>query len=209
MPSAIWILGDQLTHKHPALLGGNKSRDRVVMIESRACGAHLRYHKIKLAMVYSAMRHFAEELRAEGWSVDYHEMAQTPDFLSAWKVQASSRAADEIVVMEPNSLVERQVVSKISQECGLTVRFLPPVQFLRSREDFIAWARGKQRLLMEQHYRTMRERLGLLTDSAGNPEGGRWNLDAENRKQPGNGRKSAARSQVRCRGFLMTKRPEG
>jgi deoxyribodipyrimidine photolyase-related protein len=36
---------------------------------------------------------------------------------------------------------------------------------------------------MEYFYREMRRRYGLLLDAAGEPEGGKWNYDAENRKR--------------------------
>jgi deoxyribodipyrimidine photolyase-related protein len=50
------------------------------MIESKARGSLLRYHQIKLVLVYSAMRHFAAELRESGWVVDYRLINETPAF---------------------------------------------------------------------------------------------------------------------------------
>ena len=46
-----------------------------------------------------------------------------------------------------------------------------------------AWARGRRRLVMEDFYRWQRTRLGVLMDGD-EPAGGRWNLDAENRRPP-------------------------
>jgi deoxyribodipyrimidine photolyase-related protein len=42
-------------------------------------------------------------------------------------------------------------------------------------------AQGKKRLLMENFYREMRRRTGLLMESDGKPIGGDWNYDVENR----------------------------
>jgi len=39
-----------------------------------------------------------------------------------------------------------------------------------------------KRWLMETMYRQMRVRHRVLLDSDGEPEGGQWNFDAENRK---------------------------
>ncbi len=182
MSRTIWILGDQLTHQHSGLALGNPQTDRVIMIESRARSTHLNYHKVKLAMSFSAMRHFAAELRQSGWTVDYHVMDHTPDFLSALKLHLSSTKPSGFVMMEPNNYFEREVIGKIARKIGVEIQYTPPVQFLRSREDFSAWANGKKRLLMESHYREMRQRLGILLDATGEPEGGSWNLDTENRK---------------------------
>ncbi|MEX1118551.1 MAG: cryptochrome/photolyase family protein [Terrimicrobiaceae bacterium] len=178
----IWILGDQLTHHHSGLKLGNPKTDRVLMIESRARATHINYHKVKLAMVFAAMRHFAEELRDLGWTVDYHEVSQTPDFLSALKLHLASAKPRDFVMMEPNNFFEGEALGKIAKKLGIEIEHTAPVQFLRSREDFAAWASGKKRLLMENHYRDMRRRLGILVDPEGEPEGGSWNLDTENRK---------------------------
>jgi len=55
-------------------------------------------------------------------------------------------------------------------------------RFLCPRRDFAAWADGRRQLRMEYFYREMRKRYGLLLDD-GEPAGGAWNFDAENRKR--------------------------
>ena len=62
-----WILGDQLSHANPALDGA----DRVLLVESRAKLGSGHWHRQKLHLVLSAMRHFAAELEAKGIEVDY------------------------------------------------------------------------------------------------------------------------------------------
>jgi deoxyribodipyrimidine photolyase-related protein len=52
---------------------------------------------------------------------------------------------------------------------------------LCSHADFADWARGRKSLRMEYFYRYMRQQTGWLVDG-GQPEGGRWNFDVENRK---------------------------
>jgi deoxyribodipyrimidine photolyase-related protein len=52
---------------------------------------------------------------------------------------------------------------------------------LYARGEFAAWAAGRKSLRMEFFYREMRRKTGLLMDGE-EPEGGRWNFDAENRK---------------------------
>ena len=67
-----WVLGDQLSHENPALEGV----DRVLLVESRATLCGRRFHRQKLHLVLSAMRHFAAELRGRGIEVD-HRSAPT------------------------------------------------------------------------------------------------------------------------------------
>lgn len=71
LKQTVRILGDQLSPEHAALAQTNPRESRVLMIESKARGSALRYHQLKLVLIYSAMRHFAADLRAQGWEVDY------------------------------------------------------------------------------------------------------------------------------------------
>ncbi len=182
MKKTIWILGDQLSPLHTGLAGADRSRDVVLMVESRSRGAHLKYHKLKLVMIYAAMRHFAEELRKEGWTVDYHSLADTPDFESAWGRHIKKYHPQLVVMMEPNSWFETTMAGRITAALGLDLEVKPSCQFLVPRGDFRSWAFGKKRLLMENHYRALRAKRNILMTPDGKPEGGAWNFDSENRK---------------------------
>jgi deoxyribodipyrimidine photolyase-related protein len=64
---------------------------------------------------------------------------------------------------------------------GLEIR--ADTRFVCSIRDFRRWAAGRSAPRMEFFYRDMRRRTGLLMTADGQPEGGRWNFDAENRKR--------------------------
>jgi deoxyribodipyrimidine photolyase-related protein len=57
-------------------------------------------------------------------------------------------------------------------------------QFLTDPDAFADWARGRKRLRMEDFYREQRRAFGVLVDDGGEPLGGRWNFDADNRRPP-------------------------
>lgn len=65
--SIIVILGDQLSQNTSSLRGADKTHDIIFMAEVMAEATYVRHHKKKFALVFSAMRHFAEELRALSW----------------------------------------------------------------------------------------------------------------------------------------------
>jgi deoxyribodipyrimidine photolyase-related protein len=165
---AALILGDQLSHANPALEGA----DRVLMIESRAALARLRYHRRRRHLVLSAMRHFAAELRGRGVEVDY--------VVSDDKRSVIARHG-EVVAAQPNDGPARRSLARAG------VRFVPSTQFLTDVGAFTEWAEHRpKRLVMEDFYRDQRRRLGLLMDGD-KPAGGRWNLDRENREPPKEG----------------------
>ena len=52
-------------------MAADKSRDVVLMAEVMAEATYVGHHKKKIALIFSAMRHFAQTLRGDGWTVDY------------------------------------------------------------------------------------------------------------------------------------------
>ena len=57
------ILGDQLHHQLATLKFLNPAQDVILMEES----TYVSHHPQKIALIFSAMRHFAKELKAQGW----------------------------------------------------------------------------------------------------------------------------------------------
>jgi deoxyribodipyrimidine photolyase-related protein len=164
------VLGDQLSHANPALEGA----ERVLLVETRASLARLPHHRQRRHLVLSAMRHFAAEQRDAGERevVERRGVARMRDVLPDF---------GEVVCAAPNSLATRRWLE------AQGVAFVPSRQFLTAPADFAAWAQGRRRLVMEDFYREQRRRFGLLLAPDGRPEGGRWNLDAENRRPPRDG----------------------
>ena len=179
MKTGIWILGDQLYLTSSALQTcNNPSEVEIILIESYSHIKQLRYHKQKLALIWSAMRHFAEELRQQGYSVTYEisEDFQTP--LESW---VKENQIEQLQIMSPNDKPFLQIIENLKLPCDINL--LPNNQFLWSSEEFSQWAENRKRLLMEDFYREGRRRFDILMED-GKPVGGKWNLDKENRKPP-------------------------
>ncbi len=181
------MLGDQLWEGQAALQTCNreKSNTPVIFIESLNHVQAIPYHLQKLVLVWSAMRHFAEELRQAGWPVSYYRAAK--DFqapLQEWVVQ---HRITELRVMAPTDRPFAQLIQSLNLPCKITL--VPSNRFLWSEKDFNQWAGSRKRLLMEDFYREGRRRFRVLMESD-RPLGGRWNFDKENRKPPKGGLKT-------------------
>ena len=177
----IWILGDQVSLENTALRSADPRDSVVLMVESKARGAVLRYHQHKLVLVYSGMRHFARDLRERGWTVDYHLIEETPSFEEGLRRHVEKFRPNELVIAEPNSFAEMDAIEKLARKIDVPLRMTPATQFLLTRDEFREWASGSKRLLMENHYRRVRKRFGFLMEADGEPSGGAWNFDPENR----------------------------
>ncbi len=185
----ILILGDQLSPTVSSLRGADPKTDTVLMCEVSEECTYAPHHKKKIAFVLSAMRHFAYELREEGWSVDYvtlTERENTGSILGELDRALARWSPRQVVVTEPG---EWRLFSALDawaapSDCAFDMR--EDHRFLCSHARFRDWRRGRMSLRMEHFYRMMRRETGILMEDD-QPAGGRWNFDAENRKPPGRG----------------------
>lgn len=67
----VLILGDQLTPAISSLRDASPADTILLMAEVPEEAGYVPHHRKKLAFLFSAMRHFAEEMCAQGWRVDY------------------------------------------------------------------------------------------------------------------------------------------
>lgn len=185
----IWVLGDQLSPTQAALASMPQGSARVLLLESASVLRRRRCHRQKLVLVWSAMRHFAAELVAAGWTVDHRQVESFRAGLAAWSAE---HGITELHLMEPAERPFRAAIVTAVEALGAGAPRLvwhASNAFLWSREEFAAWARPYKQLRMELFYREGRRRFGVLMDPDGQPLGGQWNYDQANRKPPPKGLK--------------------
>lgn len=180
MTVGVWVLGDQLWQGQAALAGRQPQQTEtpVILIESRQHVQQRRYHQQKLILIWSAMRHFAAELKDAGWPVSY-EIAE--DFETPLRQWIADRGITTLQVMEPNDRPFAKFLDTLDLSCDLQI--VPNNHFLWSVDEFKDWAGDRKSLLMESFYREGRKRLNILMEGD-EPIGGKWNFDKENRKPP-------------------------
>jgi deoxyribodipyrimidine photolyase-related protein len=179
-----FILGDQLTRNVSSLAGLDRAADVVLMAEVWDEATYVRHHKQKIAFLFSAMRHFAEELRAEGVKVDYVRLddpGNTGSFTGELERAVKRHGASEVFVTEPGEWRVWQMMLDWRETLGVPVHIRDDGRFVCSRDEFSRWADGRKQYRMEFFYREMRRKTGLLM-AGEEPEGGQWNFDHDNRK---------------------------
>lgn len=180
----ILILGDQLSKNISSLAEVRKSKDVILMGEVADETVYVKHHKKKIAFIFSAMRHFAQELRDDGYDVDYQAFDDAPRATSFRALVADAidrHKPSEIIITEPGERRLAQAFRSWEDQFEAPVRVLTDDRFIISRADFSEWARSRKQLRMEHFYREARKRTGLLMDGDA-PIGGQWNFDKENRK---------------------------
>ena len=179
------IFGDQLNRDHALLAQLDRTSDRLLMGELIDEASYVPHHGKKIALIFAAMRHFAAELEASGWQLDYQRLdlnSPRRSFTDLVKAAFKRCAVEEILVSWPGEWRVLEQVRGWETDLGIPVTVLPDTRFLNPLEDFERWAEGRKQLRMEYFYRDMRRRTGLLMDGD-QPAGGAWNFDTENRKR--------------------------
>lgn len=179
------VLGDQLSREISALRDIDPAGDVVLMVEVWDETTYVRHHKQKIVLVLAAMRHFAAALRAEGIAVDYirlDDAGNSGSFTGELERALARHRADRVVVTEPGEWRVWEFMQRWQAVFGIPVEIRDDDRFLCSRAEFANWAAGRKSLRMEFFYRQMRRKTGWLMNG-GEPEGGQWNYDPENRKR--------------------------
>ncbi len=167
----LWLFADQLG---PAFHSGPNADRPILLVESASALRRRRWHRQKLHLVLSALRHAQADLGDRATLVG-----------AANYREALTGFGRPVVVHEPTSLPAERFVHRARAE-GLVAEVLPTPGFALPREDFRSWAAGRRRFRMEDFYREQRRRFTVLMDGD-EPAGGRWNFDADNREPPPRG----------------------
>lgn len=174
MSTATLIFPHQLFAAHPALA---PSRPVVLFQDPLFFGNDrhfpLAFHKQKLVLQRAALLAYADELRGLGYQVELTHS------------YATSLAADltELHLAEPHDFIAEKRLRRFARARGIALRvhatpaFLSPAEFL---DEHIG---RRKKPFMATFYQAQRKRMGILVDGQGNPEGGQWSFDEENRKK--------------------------
>jgi deoxyribodipyrimidine photolyase-related protein len=152
------------------------------MAEVAVEAAYVPHNRHKIALIFSAMRHFRDELLEAGYRVIYYDFAMGVDSLGdALERALATGEFTRVACCEPGEFRVQKDLDSWSAERDIPLDWQRDDRFLCPIEDFRAWADGRKQLRMEYFYREMRRRHGVLLTPSGEPEGGRWNYDRDNR----------------------------
>ena len=181
MKKLILILGDQLDVDSAALKDVNLKADEIFMVESANEAQHVWSHKARIALFLSAMRHFAEHLKSQGFTLNYIQHSPR-SIVEELKSKILDGKFTHLVCVEPGEWRLKQSIEAFAGELNIVLEMRQDSHFYCTHLEFKEWVANKKELRLEYFYRLMRKTHGILVDQDGNPEGGQWNFDRDNRK---------------------------
>lgn len=175
--TAVLLPYDQLSRHHGALASADPATHVIVMVESRSMLHSRTWHAQRLHLVLSAAAHVAADLRAEGFVVHSLQAESVAEGIERFR---AAQLGVRLIASQPTSRRLQQVLLRQG------VELVDDDHFITTRTQFTEWAETKRTMVMEDFYRWQRRRLDLMMTD-GQPWGGQWNFDADNRLPPPKG----------------------
>ena len=161
------VLGDQLDTGASALQDFDPAQDVVWMAEVQEESTHVWSSKQRIAVFLSAMRHFAQDLRARRLPLDYTQLDDA-DNQGTLGLQLHYSITQlhptALVLTAPGDWRVLQSIRAVAAEHQLPLDLRDDTHFFSTVREFAAHAKGRKQLRLEYWYRELRHKHDILMD---------------------------------------------
>jgi deoxyribodipyrimidine photolyase-related protein len=172
MSAAALIFPHQLFAEHPSLAPGRPvflAEDPLFFGNDRH--HPVAFHKQKLVLHRASVRAYADELRDHSVRIIGVFQSELPADLT------------DLHIAEPHDFILEKRLRRFAAGRGITLHIHPTPAFLSPPEFLEEHIARRKKPFMATFYQAQRKRMGILVDADGNPEGGQWSFDEDNRKK--------------------------
>ena len=163
---------------------------RVFLAEDRKLIASEKQHKLKLYLNLCSVREYKEELQDAGVKVDHISIENRNDNLEFEKFFLSylnTENLSKVILFEiEDKYLEKRLTTSFEQN-NISYEIKSSPMFLFTRDDFRQLYGDAKSFRMGNFYKVGRKKFNFLIDDNGDPIGGKWSYDEENRKKIPNG----------------------
>jgi deoxyribodipyrimidine photolyase-related protein len=178
------VFGDQLDQQSSLLRSLSKENDAILLMEVAEEATQITSHKQRTLLFLAAMRHFALDLADRGYRVQYvtlDDKNNRQSFAAEIERNVNKLRPKQLVCMHPGDWRVLRIVEDVAAKLDVDLDIKEDEHFLVSRDDFHGWMQGRKTTLLEHFYRWQRREQRVLLTKDGDPIGGEWNYDKENR----------------------------
>lgn len=157
----------------------------VFMAESRELCTYFRFHKHKIIFFLAAMREYRDELKESRFRVHYHELIPGEDssYEELLLQTVKKLGVTHLVLWEVEDKFMESRILRFAEVHKLEIEIRTSPLFLTTRTAFQSYLKKSKRPFMRTFYESQRKNLKILVDGNGDPIGGRFSLDEDNRKR--------------------------
>ncbi len=184
MNVAALVFPHQLFAEHPALA---REPALVVLVEDSLFfgDAHhpARFHRAKLAYHRATLAAYAARLESAGHRVETVPYEGPESALPALLHRLAGEGYGRIVVCDPHDFLLHKRLRAACDAAQVSLAALETPMFLNDPLDNADYRAGRKRWYMADFYTWQRRRFGVMVDADGEPQGGKWSFDADNRRK--------------------------
>jgi deoxyribodipyrimidine photolyase-related protein len=180
--TATLVFPHQLIWEHPL----TKDTDWIILVEELLFFRQVPFHKQKLAFHRASMKAFQDHLISKvppGCEVTYVEATDPLSDIRELLRFIGQKGFSKIRNMDPVDDWLNRRIREAAREYHLTLETSDAMQFINSHEEVEAYFFQKKQFRQTNFYIKQRKQRGYLLTGAGDPRGGKWTYDAENRKK--------------------------
>lgn len=155
----------------------------IVLIEEPLFFTQLKFHQQKILLHRASMQAYKEYLESNDYIVHYLRAVDFADTAAVLDHIAETHNPDTVAVAQPSDYNLKQALSDWGKRSGVAVDWQESPLFLTNREELSNYFVGKDSFRMADFYKEQRRRMNILVDGDGQPTGGQWSFDEENRER--------------------------
>ena len=179
------VLGDQLNIRHSWFASVDPDVLHVLM-EIRQETDYVLHHAQKILAIFAAMRDFARQLSERGHRVHYLAI-DDPENLQSLTANLDRligrHGIETFEYLAPDEWRLNRQLADYALGLDKPACMVDSEHFMTQRDEAARFYAKRSQWTMEPFYRHMRKLHNVLLDPRGQPAGGRWNFDADNRKR--------------------------
>jgi len=171
------IFPHQLYQQHPALQQGRQ----VYLVEEWLFFRQYNFHQQKLVLHRASMKFYEGWLQQGGFNVTYVETIAEDSDCTLLADQLAKQSVTEIHMAEPD---DDWLLKRMGQACdknNITLHLYNNPNFLNTPLGVDAYFNNKKTYFQTDFYTWQRKQRNILLEANGQPVGGKWTFDAENR----------------------------
>tara|TARA_B100001029_G_scaffold179281_1_gene188253 strand:+ start:1170 stop:2660 length:1491 start_codon:yes stop_codon:yes gene_type:complete len=156
------------------------------MAEDYQLCTYEKHHKQKILLFLSAMRSHADKLKKNKFKIEYSSIEDKSfksDYIEKLTKIIKTQKISEVSSFEIEDKFFEKKITKFFKKEKIKWNVIQTPMFLNSRENFKKYLSKSKKPFMAVFYKETRRELNILMKKDGNPEGGKWSFDDENRNK--------------------------
>ena len=179
-----FLLGNQLFSEK--YLEKYKKDHIFFMAEDYQLCTYEKHHKQKILLFLSSMRSHADRLKKNKFKLEYSSVEDKSfkqDYTEKLKKVIKAKKIKEVSSFEIEDKFFESKINNFLKKEKIKWNIIQTPMFLNSREKFKDYLSKSKKPFMAVFYKETRRDLDILMKKDGNPEGGKWSFDEENRNK--------------------------